>query len=336
MAARESRHVLVIGGCGYIGSILAGHLLERGCRVRVLDRLLYGNGDVAADWMERNGFSLVTGDLCDGACLAAALEGVTDVLLPAAIVGDPACKRKPEEARRVNEAGAISVFDALAGRGIDRFVFFSTCSNYGLREDDTPADEDAPLHPLSLYAETKVAVERHILAHADDVDFHPTVLRLATAYGLSRRMRFDLTVSDFTRELALGRELVVYDEGTWRPYCHVRDIARAVTGVLDADAGLVDGRVYNVGGNDENYTKQSIVDRVVKYVPDARVCYRKGGSDPRNYRVAFDRINAELGFSPAYSVDRSVQALVAALEAGLFADVEQRPWFYGNTADAGS
>ncbi len=336
MTRSQERHVLVIGGCGYIGSVLVGRLLEQGCRVRVLDALLYSNGDVAADWIERPDFGLMAGDMCDADVLHAALEGVTDVVLLAALVGDPICKAYPDEARRVNELGAQLVFDALHGRGIDRFVFFSTCSNYGLRADGEAALETSALNPQSLYAETKVATEGHVLARADQADFHATVLRVATAYGLSRRMRFDLTVSEFTRELALKRTLLVYDENTWRPYCHVQDVVKAVITVLQAKPDLVRGEVFNVGGNAENYTKQRIVDIVLGQLPGGDIEYKAGGGDPRDYKVSFDKIETQLGFRPDHNVAKGVRNLIAALKAGLFADADARKRFYGNCAIGGA
>ncbi len=331
MMNNPEKHILLLGGCGYIGSVLTGRLLQRGYRVRVLDRLIYGNGDTVADWIERPGFSLVVGDFCDRSCLEGALDGITDVILLAALVGDPICKKYPDEARRINQEGARQAFD-MAGEhpGIQRFVFFSTCSNYGLHSGLEPADETAALNPLSLYAETKVATERHLLDHASETGVSPVVLRLATAYGLSRRMRFDLTVSEFTRELASGRELLVYDEKTWRPYCHVQDIADAAMRVLETEPALIRGEVFNVGGNDENYTKQKIVDIIQKKVPDARVHYNSGGSDPRDYRVSFDKIESRLSFRPEYTVETGVVNLLHALRAGLFADVDVREKFYGN------
>ena len=241
-----------------MGTVLARQLLDRGCGVRVLDNLIYGHGFALRQFLNEHKFTFIQGDLCEPEDLQAGLDGVTDVVLLAGLVGDPICKKYPELAKAVNLDGCTSVFDNLNGRGIGSFVFASTCSNYGLRETDDLATEASDLNPVSLYAECKVAVERHVLDHAGEVDFCPTVLRIATAYGFSQRMRFDLTVSEFTRKLALGKPLLVYDENTWRPYCHVVDLARAVITVLDAKPEQVSGEVFNVGNSDENFTKRMI------------------------------------------------------------------------------
>jgi nucleoside-diphosphate-sugar epimerase len=334
MAARspDSRHVLVVGGAGYVGNVLVRRLLGHGFRVRVLDRLLFDHGSALAGLFEEPGFEFVRGDLCEPADLERSLEGITDVVLLAALVGDPICRTYPDLARRVNDEGAKRLFDALAGRGIDRFVFTSTCSNYGLRGSDELATEESELAPLSLYAETKVEFERFVLSRESEWgDLCPILLRIATAYGLSPRMRFDLTISEFTRTLAIGQELVVYDADTWRPYCHVRDIARAVMTVLESPAEAVRGEVFNVGHEDGNYTKRMVVDAVQEHLGGSgTVSFTEGGQDPRNYRVSFDKIREQLGFEAEQSVPDTIGRLIGAIRAGAFNDVELRPTFYTN------
>jgi len=331
----SERQILVAGGAGYIGNVLVRRLLAQGHRVRVLDRLLFDHGSALAGIFEEPGFSFLRGDLCDPDDVEAALEGTTDVILLAAMVGDPVSRSYPKLTRAVND-GCKRLFDSLAGRGIDRFVFTSTCSNYGMRASDEPATEASELLPLSLYAEMKVDFERHVLDSGPDWDLHPTLLRLATAYGLSQRMRFDLTVSEFTRTLTTGKELVVYDADTWRPYCHVGDISRAIMTVLDAPPEKVRGEIYNVGDSRENYTKRMIVDAVQQKLGGAgHVKFSEGGQDARNYRVSFDKIRDELGFEAQERVSSSVGYLVSAIRAGAFDDVDDRPIFYTNHTVSG-
>jgi nucleoside-diphosphate-sugar epimerase len=328
---KPGRQVLVAGGAGYIGSVLSRELLAQGYAVRVLDSLLYGNGDSIAALVEADGFSFVHGDIRDAGTIETALEGITDVVLLAALVGDPVCKRNPELATETNVGGARNLIEAARRAAAERLVFASTCSNYGLRPDDQPATEADELHPLSLYAETKVQMEREILEGAGDGALLPTVLRVSTAYGISPRMRFDLTVSEFTRQLALGNELEVYDADTWRPYCHVNDISAAIISVLEAPAEQVAGEVFNIGGDDSNHTKRMIVEAALRAIEgDGRVTWTEGGADARNYRVSFAKINERLGFAPAHTVADSVARLVDAVGVGMFADVEARGLYYGN------
>jgi nucleoside-diphosphate-sugar epimerase len=327
----KQRSILVIGGAGYIGSVLTRELLALGHRVSVLDSLLYGNGGSLAAVAEHRSFSFVRGDVRSPEDIRSALGDMTDVILLAALVGDPVCKRNPKLATETNLGGARNVLEACDESVVERLVFASTCSNYGLREDDEPAEEADELNPLSLYASTKVEMEREILERAETSSFAPTVLRISTAYGVSPRMRFDLTVSEFTRELALGRELEVYDADTWRPYCHVADISRAIIAVLGAPTQAVAGEVFNVGGDDGNHTKRSIVKETQAALGgEGRVIWSKGGADPRNYHVSFAKIRERLGFVPEHSVAASIERLIEMVRAGIFADVESRPLYYGN------
>ncbi len=326
----SEKHVLVIGGAGYIGSVLVRTMLKRGCRVRVLDALLYDNKAAIAELADNPRFSFIHGDSCRLAVLSEALREVTEVVLLAALVGDPLCKKYPDLARRVNDVGTINLIGELDGRGINRFVFISTCSNYGRRETDVEATEESELNPQSLYAETKVKVERHILDSLAGVDFSPTILRVATAYGLSPRMRFDLTINQFTRELAVENELLVYDADTWRPYCHVSDVCEAIAAVLEAPSDRVSGEVFNVGAPGECFTKRMIVQALLRRLPTGQVRFQEGPVDPRNYRVSFDKIERVLDFAVNWSLDPFLPELIEAIRAGWFADVDRRRWFYGN------
>jgi nucleoside-diphosphate-sugar epimerase len=188
--------------------------------------------------------------------------------------------------------------------------------------------EGSALNPQSLYAHTKIAVEEHLLKRAAALECVPTVLRIATAYGLSPRMRFDLTVSHFAWELATGQALRVYDADTWRPYCHVRDIAKAVMTVLSAPAGDVRGEVFNVGDTSQQFTKRMIVDEVRKHVADVCVTFGEGDTDPRSYRVSFDKVGMRLGFHCDHTVQDYVARLTAVIQEGVFVDVA--PPAFGN------
>jgi nucleoside-diphosphate-sugar epimerase len=327
----EGRRVLIVGGAGYIGSMLTRRLLSDGFRVRVLDNLMYRHVSSLSGVADSPKFEFLRGDLCDRPRLTESMKGVTDVVLLAALVGDPICKKYPDMARQVNEKGAISVAEEAERSGAERLVFTSTCSNYGILPTDEEATESAPLNPQSLYAETKIAVEKYLLNQTQS-SCAATVLRVATAFGTSERMRFDLTVSEFARELSLGRSLLVYDEATWRPYCHVQDICTAIITVLNAPRDKVEREVFNVGSSRNNFTKQMIVDIIVSRLdsPPALVTYKKGGHDPRNYKVAFDKIQQTLGFHAERSVEDGVAQLARGLREGLFSDADDRRTFYGN------
>lgn len=324
------KSVLIIGGAGYIGPVITSELLGAGYKVGCLDLLLYQNQPCVVPFLSNPGYRFTYGDMRDRAALDRALEGVTDVVLLAGLVGDPITARYPEVARAVNDEGVQGSLDYLEGKGLDRVIFVSTCSNYGLIESDDLADETFPLSPLSLYAKSKVAAERHLMAKKDRADYSATILRFATAFGLAPRTRFDLTVNEFTRELALGHELLVFDAHTWRPYCHVRDFARLIRTVLEAPKEKIAFEVFNAGGEANNLTKQMIVDTILTVLPQGKVRYKEHGSDPRNYRVSFRKVRETLGFEPKYSVRDGVDELLAAMRSHVFDRVDQMRNFHGN------
>lgn len=316
----DDRDILVLGGAGYIGGVLVPDLVGAGARVRILDRLIYDNGFALQHLLDDEQVSFQFGDMWEPDVLEKAVRGATDVVLLASLVGDPICKKYPLLAVRTNEEAPLRMLGALDSFGVDRFVFLSTCSNYGLLPPDVLATEETELNPQSLYARTKIRVEEELLKQSDNAGFAGTILRLATAYGLSPRMRFDLTVSQFVWEIATGSGLVVYDADTWRPYCHIRDISKAINAVLTADDQVVRNEVFNVGDTREQFTKRMIVEQVQRYVPDAKIEYRSGDTDPRNYRVSFEKIADKLQFSCDYTVGSYVPKLVEAVANGIFPD----------------
>src|SRR5690606_34475967 len=239
----------------------------------------------------------------------------------AAVVGDPACRQEPELARSVNLNASKRVYQAAEAAGVERFVFASTCSNYGKMADPNAfVDEESELSPVSLYAETKVGLERLWLGRDRGNACKPTWLRFSTVYGLSPRMRFELTVNEFTRELAVGKELVVFGERFWRPYCHVRDLARSVGTVLAAKSDTVAFEVFNVGDTEENYQKATIVELIRSEIPDARVRYVHKDEDPRDYRVSFSKIANVLDFRITRTVPDGIREVRDILASGFLTD----------------
>ncbi len=313
-----SQTTLITGGSGYIGSLLAGELAEAGHRVRVLDSLLHGQEEIASE-QEQAGIEVIRGDIRDPDARRRALAGADAVVHLAAIVGDPACAKDPELSHEVNVKATEGLVADASAAGVGRLVFASTCSNYGRMADPTvPITEDGELRPVSLYAEQKVGMERLILGATNGLA--PTCLRFATVYGVGRRMRFDLTVNEFTRELWADRELEVFGEQFWRPYIHVRDAGRAVRAVLEAPAEQVSGQVFNAGRSGENYRKLDIVAEIGKQIDSGKVSYVRRDEDPRDYKVSFDKIRAELGFETLMTVPDGIAEIISGLEAGTFGD----------------
>ena len=324
------RKILLIGGAGYIGLTVTEHLLANGYKVRCYDNLLYGHNSLVLPYISRPNYEFVHGDIRDERALTDSLLGITDAVILAGMVGDPITRKYPELSDAINFDGMIRCIATMNGTGLDRVIFVSTCSNYGLQSNDKLSDEGSTLNPLSSYAKAKVAAETYILSNKNKVDYCPTILRFATAFGLAPRMRFDLTVNEFTRDLALGKELLVFDPNTWRPYCHVKDFANLIGIVLNAPEAKVKFEVFNSGGDINNYTKKGIIDVLTKHLPNAKIKYQDHGSDPRNYRVDFSKVKHTLGFLPNYSIEDGVFELLNSLESKLLDHVDQNHSFFGN------
>lgn len=308
--------VLVSGGAGYIGSVLVRLLLEEGYKVRVFDTLTFG-GEPIVDLLNNDDFEFVKGDVRNKKDVEKAVEGVDYVAHLAAIVGDPACAKQPEAAKEINLQGSKNVYEAANSAGVKRFIFASTCSNYGKMDGNGAyVNENSKLAPVSLYAETKVATEKFLLSQPKSNSCKPIVLRFSTVYGLSPRPRFDLTVNEFTKDLAMGKELVVFGEQFWRPYCHVVDLSRSVLTAIKAPEDKVAFDVFNVGETSENYQKQMIVDEILKVIPDAKIKYVQKDEDPRDYRVSFQKIQDELNFKISKRVPDGILQVKKAVTDG--------------------
>lgn len=324
------KNVLLVGGAGYVGTVITADFLKKGYQVTVLDNFVYNNQFAVQPYLGDPNYHLIKGEMDDANTLSKASKGVDAVIILAGLVGDPITKKYPEASGKINEGGIRTCIDFFDDKDIENLLFISTCSNYGLIGEDELADEEFKLNPLSLYAKAKVSAEEHLLSKKGEVNYTGTVLRFATAFGLSPRMRFDLSVSEFVRDLYFGEELLVFDEHTWRPYCHVRDFSRLIDLVLKAEKSKVNFEVFNAGGDKNNNTKKMIVDTILEYLPDARVRYTDNGSDPRNYKVSFDKVKTGLGFEPLYTVRMGVEELIEALEIGVYADSLQNKNRYGN------
>lgn len=309
--------ILITGGAGFIGSVLVRQLLKEGYKVRVLDVLLFG-GESIVDLLNEEHFEFQKGDIRNEDDLVKAVEGIDMIVHLAAIVGDPACAKDPSLARDTNLEATKKLYKIANERNIRRFIFSSTCSNYGKMADpDQYVDENSDLAPVSLYAETKVSAEKFLLNSDHTNVCKPVCLRFSTAYGLSSRMRFDLTVNEFTKELAMGRELVVYGEQFWRPYCNVYDLARAIILALKAEEKKVAFDVFNVGDTEENYQKRMIVDLIKKQIPASKIRYVEKDEDPRDYRVSFEKIKNRLGFDITIKVEQGIKQIIKIIKEGI-------------------
>lgn len=314
------RKVLVTGAAGYIGCVLVRQLLERGYKVRGADALFFGGESLLSVYNNPN-FEFFKGDIRSLDFIREITSDVNDVIHLAAIVGDPACSKQPELANDINWTASKKLFDECNNKiNVEHFVFASTCSNYGKMDGEMIVNEESALKPVSLYAELKVKFENYLLETNIRNSFLPTALRFSTVYGLSPRMRFDLTVNEFVRDVTMGKELVIFGEKFWRPYCHVEDLASACILVLNSPREKILQNVFNVGDSKENYQKQMIAEEILKLIKDARVKYVHKEEDPRDYKVDFSKIESTLGFKIKKRISDGIKEVYKVLKDGIISN----------------
>ena len=306
------RHVLVIGGGGYIGSALLPKLLQRGYRVRLLDMMLYGTEPIQ-NVLNHPNLQLIRADFRQVDRVVEAMRDVDTVVHLGAIVGDPACALDEELTIEVNLMATRMIAEVAKGYGVRRFVFASTCSVYGA--SDELLDERSALNPVSLYACSKIASEK-VLMSLSDPYFSPTCLRFGTIFGLSGRTRFDLVVNLLAAKAVLDGEITVFSGDQWRPFLHVDDAALSVLLALEAPLQAVRNQVFNVGCNEQNYTLDQIGALIQRQVPRSRIVNMGQDSDRRNYRVNFNKIKNLLQFQPNFSLEQGIAQVIDAIHRG--------------------
>jgi len=317
-----NRHVLITGGAGYIGSLLTSELLRANYYVTVIDSLLFG-GESIIPFLPHPKFHFVKADVTTPRAIKDSLkEGwqrPDSIVHLAAIVGWPACQAVGRQvAWRYNVEATKNVFGQAADLGVERFVFASTNSNYGLSSEGQLLTEESPLHPHSLYAETKAACEELLLSQRDS-PCAPLIFRLATLYGISPRTRFDLLVNQFVLDAFTRRDLIIYQRGYSRSFIHIRDAVRGMILGLEAGRSKVCGEIFNLGTDDGNYSKDDIVRLILKRMPETVVEYKDltFGGDVRDISVSFAKIKEVLGFETTLDADDGIRELLFALKTGI-------------------
>jgi nucleoside-diphosphate-sugar epimerase len=300
--------VLVTGTEGYIGSRLAPILAARGHDVRGLDTGFYRDGCL---YMDPLGMSRVPTTVLKDLRQVTPEDfaGVDAVIHLAELSNDPLGQNRPEITFRINHEGSVRIANVARQAGVRRMVYASSCSVYGVGSGDF-LNEESPVNPQTAYAQCKVLVERDILPMAGK-DFSVVVLRNATAYGPSPRMRFDIVLNDLCALASTRKKIAMVSDGSpWRPIVHIEDICQAMACALEAPESAVNGQIYNVGANSENYRVREIADIVAESFPGCEVTAGPAGGDNRSYRVAFEKISTSLpGFKARWTARQGAQEL---------------------------
>ena len=297
--------ILVTGTEGYIGSLLAPLLMQRGHEVIGVDTgfykvgWLYNGTELTAKTLNKDIRHITVGDL----------QGVEAIVHMAELSNDPAGQLSPNITYDINHKGSVRLASLAKAAGVRRFVYMSSCSVYGVAtgEDVTEA---SPVNPQTAYAECKTLVERDVKQMADD-SFSPTFMRNATAFGASPRMRFDIVLNNLAGLAWTTKEIKMTSDGTpWRPLVHVLDICKAIVCSLEAPRDIIHNQIFNVGDTAHNYQVKEIAQIVAETFKGCKLSFGDNGADNRSYRVSFEKINRTLpGFKCEWNAPRAAQQL---------------------------
>lgn len=303
--SEQTKRVAVVGGAGYLGSTLCTHLVSQGIQVVSIDAHWFGD-DALRPLRNHPSFSSLKIDVPHGDEVLPHLRGCDAVIWVAGLVGDPACDLDIGFTYSCNYRSVITLAHICKWLGIRRFIFASSCSVYGRSSHDVlHLSEDSMTCPLSFYAQDKLACEKALRGMADD-SFHPSILRLATLFGWSNRMRFDLVVNVLTARACRGETLEICGGGQRRPFLHVKDAARAFATVLTSDAPPVSGEIFNVGADFNNHRIGDVADLVFSSIPGVRIKLMSESVDLRDYDVDFSKITKTLSYKTEFTVVQGI------------------------------
>jgi len=303
-------NVLVTGGAGYIGSVLSRILLERSFNVTCLDRLFFGANPIK-DIADK--VNIIKDDI--RWFKPELLKGIDAVFDLASLSNDPSGELDPQKTLQINYIGRVRVAKLSKKYGVTNYLLASTCSVYGFQEG--MLTEESRLNPLTTYAKANVLAEEEILPLADK-SFCVTVLRQATVYGLSPRMRFDLAINGMVLGFFKNGKIPIMRDGKqWRPFVHIRDTSNAFMKVLEAEPELVNGQVFNVGSNEQNMQIFDLAKLVAESIKMPFNYEWYGSPDARSYRVSFSKMEKALNFKPKYTPMEGAREVFDALKMGI-------------------
>lgn len=305
----QNLKILLVGGEGYVGKVISKNLIKNKFKITSFDNLIYNQPKPKSNKL----FQFIKGDITNTDDLKKLFKKDYDFLvLLAGLVGDPITKKYPKSSKEINLKGVKKVINFYYKSKIKKILFISTCSNYGVINKNIFAKENYKLNPKSLYAKHKVNIEKYLISKKNETKPY-VILRFSTAYGTSERMRFDLTINQFVKDLFFGKRIEVYDAETFRPYCYTSDFAKVIIKLIKNKDKRTINEIYNIGSTDNNFSKRMIVNKISKFFKKKDIKYLDGKKDPRNYKVNFGKFKSNFKFK-FMPIDKGIDQIITFLK----------------------
>jgi nucleoside-diphosphate-sugar epimerase len=300
--------ILIVGGAGFIGTVLASKLLKKNYPVTILDKLIYDHKIMQKNFKNQKNLNFVLGDICDLNTQIKIIKEIDIVVYLAEIVGDPACSAKPEDALKTNYLSVLSFANLCSHLAIEKFIYTSSCSVYGLDNNNKLLNEKSNLNPVSHYARIKIMSEKALLSSANN-NFKPTILRLGTVFGPSKRMRFDLVVNTMSKFAYFDNKIDIHGGNQWRPNIHVEDVADGIISIIKAKNKNVGNQIFNLSNDKLNLQIIQIAKKVKSVFKNAKLNVIKTSSDSRDYKVTSKKIKNKIGFVAKKSIENALKEI---------------------------
>ena len=300
--------ILIVGGAGFIGNVLASRLLKKNYCVTILDKLIYDHKVMQKKFKNKKNLNFILGDICDLNTQIKVIKEIDIVVYLAEIVGDPACSAKPEDALKTNYLSVLSFANLCSHLAIEKFIYTSSCSVYGLDKNNKLLNEKSNLNPVSHYARIKIMSEKALLSSANN-NFKPTILRLGTVFGPSKRMRFDLVVNTMSKFAYFDNKIDIHGGNQWRPNIHVEDVADGIISIIKAKKKNIGNQIFNLSNDKLNLQIIQIAKKVKSVFKNAKLNIIKTSTDPRNYKVTSKKIKNKVGFVAKKSIENGLKEI---------------------------
>ena len=299
--------ILLIGGAGYIGSVLAQKLLKQNYNVTIFDKFIYLKKNELKKKLSGKNLELIKGDSRRIDEIFSYVKKNDVVVHLAELVGDPLCEKRPSKTYEINYLASMSISNICKNLGISKFIYISSCSVYGANKNEKFFKEDSKIYPLSVYAKLKALSEKTIIRNLGEY-CRPCILRLGTVFGESLRPRFDLVINLFTGLVANKKTITIKGGNQWRPFIHVEDVSDTIIKIIKLDKKKTNGQVFNLASY--NFKISTIGKIIKKIYPRTQINFMKFSEDERNYNVSSDKAKKILGFKPKISIEKGIRNLV--------------------------